>query len=69
MLHGSTKVVVRAVALLSANTKDKVAVSLSKLSYFRESNDSENSELKNTNLIAVSQRVQGGSDVACSSDG
>ena len=39
MLHGSTKVVVRAVALLSANTKDKVAMSLSKLSYFRESND------------------------------
>ena len=31
MLHGSTKVVVRAVALLSANTKDKVAMSLSKL--------------------------------------
>ena len=39
MLHGSTKVVVLAVALLSTNTKHKVAMSLSKLSYFRESND------------------------------
>ena len=36
MLHGSTKVVVRAVALLSAKTKDKVANSLKKC--FRESN-------------------------------
>ena len=36
MLHGSTKVVVRAVALLSAKTKEKVANSLKKC--FRESN-------------------------------
>ena len=45
MLHGSTKVVVRAVALLSVYTKDKVAMSLSKLVYFRESNNCEDSEL------------------------
>ena len=69
MLHDSTKVVVRAVALLSANTKDKVAMSLSKLLYFRESNDEEKRNRKNTNLNAVSQRVQEGSNVACSSDG
>ena len=36
MLHGSTKVVVRAVALLSAKAKEKVANSLKKC--FRESN-------------------------------
>ena len=39
MLHGSTKVVVRAVALLSAKTKDKVAMSLGKLKYFLKSNN------------------------------
>ena len=69
MLHGSTKVVVRAVALLSAKTKVKVAMSLSKLKYFLESNNCDNSVLtKKTNLIAVSQRVQGSNGVACSSD-
>ena len=67
MLHGSTKVVVRAVALLSAKTKDKVANSLKK--WFRESNNLETNEETNTNHIAVSRRVQGRVGVACSSDG
>ena len=35
---------------------------------FLESNNHENNELNNTNHIAVSQRVQGGIGVACSSD-
>ena len=64
------QVVVLAVALLSANTKNKVAMSLSKLSYFvKQRQRKTNNQKKNTNLNAVSQRVQGGSDVACSSDG
>ena len=66
MLHGSTKVVVRAVALLSAKTKDKVANSLKKC--FRESNILETNK-QQTNHIAVSRRVQGRVGVACSSDG
>ena len=65
MLHGSTKVVVRAVALLSAKTKDKVANSLKKC--FRESNNLETSNQTNTNHIAVSRRVRGRVGVACSS--
>ena len=68
MLHGSTKVVVRAVALLSAKTKWRVANSM-EICFLESNNINQTKNAKHTNHDAVSQRVQGRVGVACSSDG
>ena len=58
MLHGSTKVVVRAVALLSAKTIDKVANSLKKC--FRESNNSETNKEQTPTTLQSPRKCRGG---------
>ena len=68
MLHGSTKVVVRAVALLSAKTKWRVANPM-EICFLESNKINQTKNAKNTNHDAVSRRVQGRVGAACSSDG
>ena len=68
MLHGSTKVVVRAVALLSAKTKKKVAISLKTLQkkIFRESKSLKTTNKQTPTILQSPGECRAG--VACSSD-
>ena len=64
MLHGSTKVVVRTVALLSAKTEEKVAMSLGKLKYFRKATTVKTTTSKRPTSLQ-SPRECKGIDAAC----
>ena len=68
MLHGSTKVVVRVVALLSAKTKKKVAISLKTLQkkIFRESKSLKTTNKQTPTILQSPGECRAG--VACSSD-